>query len=165
MKRLFPLHDAHGSFYPELDWRWVSGAVMVDYLACSRNALWKRTLAKEYGFGREQGVRHVKTHDKDRGRMEYRPGMIWRRLRLGRYGDERFDWRQLDGRIPLYCCPLGQTPKQVNAEPTAPDLSLPMQAAIADLARTASTAMALLGRGNAPLPIQFAAPQLAEVPR
>jgi hypothetical protein len=161
MKRLHPLHDAGGALYPELDWRWVTGAVMVEYLdGISRDTLSKRTARNEYGKGREQGVRHLRRNDTDRGRMEYRPAVIWMRLGMGRYGDQRFTWQMLDGKVTLYACPRTETPRVVAAQPLAPavaDAPLQVQAIIADLARAAATALAMVSGGRPAIPFPGAA--------
>nr|MBA3686290.1 hypothetical protein [Planctomycetota bacterium] len=102
---LHPYHDAHGELYPELDWRWVTAAVMIQYCACCHATLTKRANDGAFGRGEADGVRFVRGRagqTRGRGHWEYRPGMIWQRRRLGRYGDAAFDWQKLHHRFPVY---------------------------------------------------------------
>lgn len=158
MKRPFPMHDASGVLYPELDWRWVTGCVMAEYLEISRETLCRRTREKLYGWGRDQGVREMKKLPSDRGWMEYRPAVIWRRLRLGRYGDERFDWRQLDGKIALHNGPVNAhaagEPSEANG-PVQMLIPLGLHGVIADMAKSQATLLSIINRGNVPPALSF----------
>jgi len=97
------MHDKSGGLYPELDFRWVRVPVLAAYLSVSPNIATKRLLACEFGkidiAG--TGLRRYCPPQGQRVRVEIRPAILWMRNRLGRYADDRFDWRQIDGKVAL----------------------------------------------------------------
>ena len=111
-----PMHDASGVLYPELDFRWVSAAVVAVYLGVSMWSVYGRATSGEFGKIQLDGANGVRKYTPPRSkkpRLEFRPGIVWMQRRLGRYADARFDWRQLERCVAVRTCPMVAT---TNAE-------------------------------------------------
>lgn len=155
--KLYPYRDAHGQLYPELDWRWVSGDVLAQYLSVSVSTVWNQTRAGLFGATSDpaSGVRLLRTPTSKRSRIQYRPGVLWQRKRLGRYGDPRFDWQSLSGRIVLYHAPLSEA-----AAPAAPATVDPTDRDL--LKNVGSAVLRLIQESVTQQTITFSGPRLVE---
>lgn len=138
--KLHPYRDQHGALYPELDWRWVSGDLIAQYLQISIGTVYNRAANGALGTLTDSltGVRQYKQQGWAKARLQFRPGVIWQRKRLGRYGDPRFDWQQLQGHVVLFHSAMGDAP--LPAQVTTPS-DAPPSDAMAELGKAVALAL------------------------
>jgi hypothetical protein len=114
---LHPYHDASGILWPELDTRTVCASTMGAYLDRSRHYVQEHARRGRWGRTFLEGAWIERADPKGRGFWHFRPAVIWRRLRLGRFGDPAWTPEQAHLQ-PLFWCPLADT--MARAKTAAP---------------------------------------------
>lgn len=136
-KYSYPYHSGDGRFWPELDERTVGVATMAHYEGVNRCTINARAMAGWYGVpGRAAGVWLEKpaANPHSRGAWKFRPAMIWRLRRMGRYSDPEFHPRQIT--LPVFQCDPEKTAERMAASLAAPaaPVANPLDAFIGSIA-------------------------------
>jgi hypothetical protein len=154
--RNFPYHDAGGLLYPELDERIVGVETIAVYEHCHRTTVGERASVGAYGrvgdhprvpsgIWRERGAAHAQ------GALRFRPALLWRVMRLGRYAaDPSFTVAQLVGRVRVFAC----DPADTLARGAAASSGVPPEVAqaLSHLSGTTLEVTSLIRRLLPPLP-------------
>lgn len=125
---MHPYHGADGRLWPELDDRVVGFPVLCAYEGMTRNSIYLRALAGDYGRADiKTGAWIDKPRASSRGQWRFRPAVIWRLRGLGRYASiQGFDPRAV--REPIFCCDPATTAQRLGSTPAQPQgLDLLMQ--------------------------------------
>jgi hypothetical protein len=102
--RLFPFHDAAGKLYPELDTREVSVAVVCQYLGVSRWYVQEHAKRGDYGRTIAEGAWFMKARVGKGGEWRFRPAVLWRVKKWGRFAQVGFDAMALERAVRIYAC-------------------------------------------------------------
>ena len=112
-------HDAAGHHYPELDNREVSAGLLAIYLGCSRETVWRRANAGEFGRTLAVGAEFRRKTGR-KGQWIFRPSVLWRTKQWGRYVQVGFRALDLEGKVRLFHCDPAITAKREQPQAQIP---------------------------------------------
>jgi len=123
--KLFAYHDAAGKLYPELDTREVSIDVLCRYLGVHRDTVRVRAKLGDYGNATSTGAWFQKARNGRGGKWLFRPAILWRVKKWGRFAQVGFDPMALERSVRIYECDPATTHERHAQQSTAGSEMLP----------------------------------------